>query len=278
MDEKRYDIVLEHGLPVVLREKPESIALQPTSEQAHSLRLQCEAIEAQAEMEKVEAKPTAEDYLRGHKGCGIKVGDTVKVLRAAKNHEGGWACCWSRYMDELVGEGFKIMADYETQGFRINEKNGKPWFFPYFVLEKVSEQSWTPTLDNMCEFTESKIDVMKPGPFRVVPRHFPPEPEKRVWRDWDVARWVSGNIYLRRTERWSCVSLVSGNKPMVNATDDEMDSATLLFNLPDLLASGEIIVALTEKEAAYEGNAYQSQKDKITDALAVYRERKGQSK
>lgn len=79
--------------------------------------------------------PTADDYLKGHKASGIKVGDKVKVLRKAEDHEGGWDCVWSLFMDQFVGREFMVESDRGATGFRTTGY----WHLPYFVLEKVAE-------------------------------------------------------------------------------------------------------------------------------------------
>ena len=74
-------------------------------------------------------------YIERHKESGIKVGDSVKVVRAAHNGESGWDNVWdANYMDEYVGSVYTITEDLGNEGFVL----GDDFAFPYFVLEKVT--------------------------------------------------------------------------------------------------------------------------------------------
>lgn len=88
---------------------------------------------------------TSEDYLRLHNSCGLKVGDKVKVLRAAKDYEQGWANGWMPKMDEFIGSDYIITADHSTSGFafRLPDPDDFSFNFPCFVLEKVEESFTT---------------------------------------------------------------------------------------------------------------------------------------
>jgi hypothetical protein len=94
--------------------------------------------------------PTAEDYLRGHKASGIKVGDRRKVIRAASTDEGGWLMDWPEEMNDMVGNTYSVEADCEEEGFKMD--NGA--LVPYFVLGKVAEQPapqpWQPEVGKEC--------------------------------------------------------------------------------------------------------------------------------
>lgn len=91
------------------------------------------------------AKPTAEDYLKGHRECGLKVGDRVRVTRTYGSHEGGYAVVACKADVSFVGRVFTIIKDDGINGFEIAdglEENT----FPYFCLEKVEPEyrPWTP--------------------------------------------------------------------------------------------------------------------------------------
>lgn len=88
--------------------------------------------------EKGDKMSLEEAYITMQNACGIKVGDTVKVLRAAKDYEMGWKSCWSNYMNEIVGKTMKVIGmGYEPgNGFVLNDKYEDA--YPFFVLEKVS--------------------------------------------------------------------------------------------------------------------------------------------
>lgn len=79
-----------------------------------------------------------EKYIEGHRNCGIKVGDRVRVTRKAEYEEDGWNNCWGEGMDEFVGETVIVLVDWENYGFRCILPEGNEAFgFPYFVLEKI---------------------------------------------------------------------------------------------------------------------------------------------
>lgn len=107
-------------------------------------------------------EPSAEDYLAGHKASGLKVGDRVRVIRAAKDYEEGWDNTWTEYMDPIVGTEQSISMDAEAMGFNLK---GIGESFPHFVLEKVEPappeynlddyRPWTP--DEAIGQTVSKV-------------------------------------------------------------------------------------------------------------------------
>ena len=81
---------------------------------------------------------TSDDYLAFHNASGLKVGDTVKVVRIAKDYEMGWGDIWAGYMDDFVDRTYKITGDATWYGWELNNK----CTFPTFVLQKVDS---TPT-------------------------------------------------------------------------------------------------------------------------------------
>ena len=91
----------------------------------------------------VEDKMNIKDaYIAMQAACGIKVGDTVKVLRKAESLEMGWGNVWSDDMDRLIGaQGVATLCDLQS-GVRVNFEDD--WFaFPFFVLQKI-EKKWEP--------------------------------------------------------------------------------------------------------------------------------------
>ena len=86
-------------------------------------------------METIEAR-----YLRKHRASGLKAGDRVRVKRAAYDCEHGWDNVWTRSMDRAVGSVCPIIADGSEAGFRIELPEGGHARFPYFVLEKVTDE------------------------------------------------------------------------------------------------------------------------------------------
>ena len=76
---------------------------------------------------------TSAGYLAFHKASGLKVGDMVKVVRKANDHEMGWGDIWAGYMDDFVDRTYKITGDATWYGWELDNK----CTFPTFVLQKV---------------------------------------------------------------------------------------------------------------------------------------------
>ena len=79
-------------------------------------------------------------YVALQKASGIKVGDTVKVLRKANSHEMGWNNKWTVEMDEFVGMTFIVEDLRAADGIGLMQGNCGPYNFPFFVLEKVGSK------------------------------------------------------------------------------------------------------------------------------------------
>ena len=88
-----------------------------------------------------------EKYLEGHRSCGIKVGDRVRVTRKAEEGENGWDNDWAEGicpevpgMEAYIGIEGVIALDEGAYGFEVDagiEKTSGLFAFPYFVLEKI---------------------------------------------------------------------------------------------------------------------------------------------
>lgn len=68
---------------------------------------------------------------------GLKVGDTVKVLRAASNRELGWDNNWTRDMDNVIGTE-QVISHISEEGKGVRFKDNT-WNYPFFILEKLPE-------------------------------------------------------------------------------------------------------------------------------------------
>lgn len=71
---------------------------------------------------------------------GLKVGDTVKVFRKAKDGELGWHNSWLSSMDGVVGELCEISSIHTLRGVRLKDRSFQ---YPIYVLEKVKEAAPT---------------------------------------------------------------------------------------------------------------------------------------
>ena len=76
----------------------------------------------------------------------VKVGDRVRLIRAASNREDTWPNVWPNKANEWVGKILKVMMISEN-GLACYNPDADDWFgFPYFVLEKIMEckdKEWT---------------------------------------------------------------------------------------------------------------------------------------
>jgi hypothetical protein len=72
-----------------------------------------------------------EAYIKMQENCGIEVGDTVKVLREAKNYEMGWSYVWVITMNEFIGNELKVISLDNVAGIQLSND----YYFPFFVLK-----------------------------------------------------------------------------------------------------------------------------------------------
>lgn len=70
----------------------------------------------------------------------IKIGDPVRLIRAASNGEDGWLNVWPSTANKWVGKTLEVMeiSEVNIACYAFEEED---WFaFPYFVLEKVKHE------------------------------------------------------------------------------------------------------------------------------------------
>ena len=76
----------------------------------------------------------------------VKVGDRVRLIRAASSGEDGWPNWWPDKATRWVGKMLEVQG-FNEGNIRCLNLEEKDWFgFPYFVLEKVVEskdKEWT---------------------------------------------------------------------------------------------------------------------------------------
>lgn len=89
-------------------------------------------------------------YIKYQKASGLKVGDKVKVLRKARDHENGWTNGWISDMDLMVGNTYVIDHISDWGGVTLKE-----WGFPFFVLEKISPKTME-YLNHLGKWVKSK--------------------------------------------------------------------------------------------------------------------------
>jgi hypothetical protein len=78
-------------------------------------------------------------YLECQKDCGLNTGDSVRVIRKAKDHEDGWGMVWVDSMDRFIGVVGTIIS-IDKDGVSVDFYNGHGAWFPYFVLERVESK------------------------------------------------------------------------------------------------------------------------------------------
>lgn len=94
-----------------------------------------------------ESMKLQEAYLLLQENCGIKVGDTVRVLRKAEDYENGWDNEWNNNeMDEAVGKTTTVER-IDRNGIGLKNDRFKYLKYPFFVLEKLAPD-WT---EKLCE-------------------------------------------------------------------------------------------------------------------------------
>ena len=75
---------------------------------------------------------------------GLKVGDTVKVLRKAKSGELGWSNTWDEGMDEYVGEELEVKTLKSRSGVTLV---GRYYSYPIHILELIKRGVELPVFD-----------------------------------------------------------------------------------------------------------------------------------
>ena len=88
-----------------------------------------------------------EAYLVLQEKSGLEIGDTVKVLRKAKDYEWGWDNDWSPKMNDMIGLEYRIES-IGSEGILLISSSGY-YRFPFFVLEKVA------SVDPIIDFIEA---------------------------------------------------------------------------------------------------------------------------
>lgn len=108
---------------------------------------------------------SVEDYNKKQEQSGIKVGDYVKVLRAAYSYEQNWDNVWNSLMDKAVGSTYKVLAIHEGIGIRLESVKhiGANLSFPYFVLEKVNIVSQAGNADPR-NYKRNSVEEASVGP------------------------------------------------------------------------------------------------------------------
>jgi hypothetical protein len=91
-----------------------------------------------------------EAYITLQKASGIEVGDTVKILRKAKNFEMGWNAHWAPVMDNTVGATFQVKEICDLRGIR-NPNNS--CVYPFFVLKIVKKATKEVTIKLNSEYS-----------------------------------------------------------------------------------------------------------------------------
>lgn len=76
----------------------------------------------------------AESYIILSENAEFEIGDTVKILRAAKDYELGWDNEWNSDMNNMVGKTSIIESFNGVHGIGLSDGMS----YPFFVLKKVA--------------------------------------------------------------------------------------------------------------------------------------------
>jgi hypothetical protein len=88
----------------------------------------------------------SDSYIEGLKASGLKIGDVVRVTRAAKTQESGWNNSWmTPQMNGFIGKEYTI--DYISERSGIRFKEDSRYLFPYFILEPITTDRLTDILN-----------------------------------------------------------------------------------------------------------------------------------
>ena len=83
-------------------------------------------------------------YMKMQSECGIEMGDTVKVIRKAKDWAMGWNCAWAGNC--FIGQTGEVLAKPTSSGFYVRLPEDTR-FFPFFCLELVKKAPKEITVD-----------------------------------------------------------------------------------------------------------------------------------
>lgn len=102
--------------------------------------------------------PSQSTYAELQEESGLKVGDTVKVLRKCVDGELGWENVWVEGMDKAIGQVYTIR---EITKYGIKVDLCVAYCFPYFVLEKYKETTKEEKIENLVnEFVERLKELL----------------------------------------------------------------------------------------------------------------------
>lgn len=123
-------------------------------------------------------------YAERQAECGIKIGDTVRVLYAVDDQEDGWPGYWIPEMDKMVGCDFPVQ-ELTEDGIAIKDPDSQyNYCFPYFVLKKLTSEntnkSDTPlsphhysrwAIEPWDFISENKLDFLTGNVIKYIMRH-----------------------------------------------------------------------------------------------------------
>ena len=127
----------------------------------------------------------------------IGEGDKVRIVRKAEGYKDGWDNSWPAGMDNEVGKVGFVVEDNGNKGIVVDTDGGH-WSYPYFVLEKVEEESLFKDGDRVrivkewCGFNKNRFEstVGKTGRILFVSSGF-----AKVVLD-SADEWTSGNEWV----------------------------------------------------------------------------------
>jgi hypothetical protein len=119
-----------------------------------SYALDCECVLVDADKPVEQKEKSYEERQRAWlEETGLKVGDTVRVVRTAEDGEDGWNNDWVPEMNKYVGNEYTLNRIKGNSGLYIGA-----WDFPYFVLEKVVSKYKPFTYEDRAEFMGHRVE------------------------------------------------------------------------------------------------------------------------
>jgi len=82
----------------------------------------------------------SDHYIRMQRKYRPQIGDRVKILAKASNHDGGWSSTWNPEMDTAIGHtGTIVDIQMGAIGVKVPDArcslSRRYFYYPYFVLE-----------------------------------------------------------------------------------------------------------------------------------------------
>lgn len=107
-------------------------------------------------------KKSKTDYVRNQRNSDIEKGDTVDVIKKAKDWEDGWQGVWEEEYNKMIGKrGRVIQVDNDNGKGVLVKTELKNAYLPYFVLEKIELADSNSLLIDYNEYVVGEVYYFK---------------------------------------------------------------------------------------------------------------------